>query len=165
MPVQPGLLGYNSTCSSQSAAPCTQSAGGQQSPMVTEINGIANQNDAEKCKACGHALDADESFAEHIVSVHLTVESSCNVCGEYSDDFIEHFKIHMEIRGGESESEPLVSIKRELFDTIKLEVPEDNKDLIVEDVSVNHEKEHNVGSVASRGKVYINPFYFSMNFP
>jgi len=50
---------------------------------------------ADGCKACGCGLDDGESLEEHLVSRHLTIEGQCDVCGEESDDFIDHFSIHL----------------------------------------------------------------------
>ena len=64
---------------------------------------------------------------------------------------------------GVSELDPLVSIKTELFDTIKMEVPDTvdcKKNEIVEDVPANPGKEREGSEVEGfSGKVYFNPFY------
>eukprot|EP00092_Neocalanus_flemingeri_P036489 GFUD01039731.1.p1 GENE.GFUD01039731.1~~GFUD01039731.1.p1 ORF type:complete len:255 (-),score=62.35 GFUD01039731.1:236-1000(-) len=49
----------------------------------------------DKCEACGTHLAFGETLMEHVVSVHLTIEGLCDICGEDSWDFIEHFKIHL----------------------------------------------------------------------
>ena len=82
MLAQPELLSDESkdTFSSEPTLLCSQT-GVKDSRLAAERNKIIGHNDAEaeKCKACGYVLETDESFAEHIVSVHLTIESSCNV--------------------------------------------------------------------------------------
>jgi len=50
---------------------------------------------ADRCKACGCCLDVGESLEEHLVSRHLTIEGQCDVCGDESVDFINHFRIHL----------------------------------------------------------------------
>lgn len=40
-----------------------------------------------ECEACGKAL-AQTRLDEHVVSVHLTIEGLCNICGEDMEDFV-----------------------------------------------------------------------------
>jgi len=159
MLAQPELLSDESkdTFSSEPTLLCSPT-GVKDSCLAVENNKIIDHKDAEKCKACGYVLETDESFAEHIVSVHLTIESSCNVCGEYSEDMIEHFKKHTEEY--ESEPEPMVSIKTELLSSIKTEVDDTRgciKKFIVEDVPIKHEEENKSNSEIEG--MYLNPFY------
>ena len=72
--------------------------------------------DRVKCEACGKALAADETLNEHVVSVHLTIEGLCNICGEDSEDFIEHFKVHLKSCNHEVELDTLDTIKKENID-------------------------------------------------
>ena len=48
-----------------------------------------------KCEVCHLTLAPDETWSEHVVSVHLTLEGLCNICGEDSFDFVNHFNVHL----------------------------------------------------------------------
>jgi len=48
-----------------------------------------------KCSACGYTLAFGETLDEHLVSLHLTTEGLCDICGEDPADFIDHFKKHL----------------------------------------------------------------------
>jgi len=62
--------------------------------LVNQIISSRKVDLASNCNACGLDLAIDETLFEHQVSKHLTVEGTCDICGEDSEDFIEHFKIH-----------------------------------------------------------------------
>ena len=69
-----------------------------------------------KCKACDYVLATDETLNEHLVSAHLTVECLCNICGGESEDFFDHFKIHLENYQEKVVSPPMVIVKAELVE-------------------------------------------------
>ena len=69
-----------------------------------------------KCKACDYYLATDETLNEHLVSAHLTVECLCNICGGESEDFFDHFKIHLENYQEKVVSPPMVTVKAELLE-------------------------------------------------
>jgi hypothetical protein len=71
------------------------------------------QEQRVKCEACGKALASDETLDEHVVSVHLTSEGLCNICGGDSEDFIEHFKVHLKSCNKVIELATLDTIKKE----------------------------------------------------
>jgi len=70
--------------------------------------------DPPMCKPCGYNLETDETLDEHIVSVHLTVEGLCDICGENSEDFLEHFQIHIGKLEDRYAEHPMVQIKIEM---------------------------------------------------
>ena len=73
---------------------------------------VHKHEDRVKCEACGKALAADETLDEHVVSVHLTIEGLCNICGEDSEDFVDHFKIHLKCCKDDDDLATLDSIKK-----------------------------------------------------
>ena len=52
---------------------------------------VAREGGQKACDACGAGLALDETLTEHLVSIHLTREGLCDICGEDSEDFVEHF--------------------------------------------------------------------------
>jgi len=70
--------------------------------------------DAPMCKPCGYILEPDETLDEHIVSVHLIAEGLCDICGENSEDFLEHFQIHIGKLEDRYAEHPMVQIKIEM---------------------------------------------------
>ena len=70
--------------------------------------------DPPMCKPCGYNLEPDETLDEHIVSVHLTAEGLCDICGENSKDFLEHFQIHIGKLEDRFTEHPMVQIKIEM---------------------------------------------------
>ena len=106
--------------------------------------------DRVKCEACGKALAADETLDEHVVSVHLTIEGLCNICGEDSEDFVDHFKVHFKSCNDDVELTTLDTIKKENLDI-------DNQNL--SDLVVKEECEED-GIENLKGKRwFVNPFY------
>jgi len=71
--------------------------------------------DPPMCKPCGYILKPDETLDEHIVSVHLTAEGLCDICGENSEDFLEHFQIHVGKLEDKYAEHPMVQIKIEMI--------------------------------------------------
>ena len=55
-------------------------------------------------------MASDETLPEHLVSIHMTTEGLCNICCKDSEDFFEHFKIHLK----KCASHPMVVVKAEL---------------------------------------------------
>ena len=49
----------------------------------------------KKCDVCDIPLEDDESMDEHIAVYHITVEGCCNVCGNNTEDVVNHFYDHM----------------------------------------------------------------------
>jgi hypothetical protein len=54
---------------------------------------LKNKND--KCVVCNIMLAKDESLDEHMVVAHITVEGCCNICGDDSEDLVDHIYNHM----------------------------------------------------------------------
>ena len=81
------------------------------SPQLSGLHGsqcsIFVTPEPEVCKPCGYTLEPDETLDEHIVSVHLSADGSCGICGENSEDFIEHFQSHVEKIEDRWEDDPI----------------------------------------------------------
>ena len=122
-----------------------------QSPPVG-LSRSADGPDNDKCEACGAVLAADETLLEHVVSIHLTMEGLCDICGEDSKDFVDHFKIHL--KGCKNPADlPMVLVKTEFIDK-----PDDNHNLInataITAVKTEVTDEND-------GRLVLNPFYIS----
>ena len=59
---------------------------------LVEANGKPESED--KCEVCCTIFSKDETFAEHVVSSHLTIEGLCDICGQDTDHFVDHFVTH-----------------------------------------------------------------------
>ena len=59
------------------------------------INYLKVPETEDKCGPCGRHLAPCETLTEHVVSVHLTIEDRCDICGENPQNFVEHFKDHI----------------------------------------------------------------------
>jgi len=70
--------------------------------------------DPPTCRPCGYILEPDETLDEHIVSVHLTAEGLCSICGRDSEDFLDHFKSHVAKIEDSYGEHPMVKIKIEI---------------------------------------------------
>jgi hypothetical protein len=103
-----------------------------------------------KCEACGKALAKDETLDEHVVSVHLTIEGLCNICGEDSEDFVDHFKVHLKSYKDDIELAPLDFIKKEISDV------NDNQNA---SLAAKEEYGQEVGETLKGKQWFINPFY------
>ena len=68
-------------------------------------NELIECKQVEKCKTCNKSLETDESMMEHIVSRHLDNVGNCEVCGEETDDVVEHFADHLEKKVNEVEND------------------------------------------------------------
>jgi len=72
-------------------------------------------DDFSLCEVCDSAFATSQAFGEHVLSIHLTVEGLCDICGESSDDFVEHFKLHL--RREDAAASPLpVDVKEECIE-------------------------------------------------
>ena len=112
---------------------------------------------AKRCEACGLMLAVNETFHEHVVSRHLTLEGLCDICGEDSADFIEHFQTHLKIQDQVLDPPPLDILEndvkeepRPLDENQNCEVVRDVKEIKCE------ESEVEVG-----GRWVVNPFFNS----
>ena len=91
------------------------------------------------------------------MSVHLTIEGLCNICGEDSEDFVDHFKIHLKCCKDDDDLATLDSIKKKK----RLDV-DDNKNFnkcIGIDLVVKEEHEEEGGETLKGKRWFINPFY------
>ena len=78
---------------------------------------VVREGGQKACDACGAGLAPDETLTEHLVSIHLTREGLCDICGEDPEDFVEHFfTAHL---GKELNNEEMRMVK------IKVEVMEE----------------------------------------
>merc|ERR1712048_902351 len=68
-----------------------------------ETNDYGKRNDVEKCKTCNKQLSRDESMLEHIMANHLDNVGACEVCGEDTEDVVEHSAAHLEKNDEEDE--------------------------------------------------------------
>merc|ERR1719369_1012162 len=77
--------------------------------------------DVSSCEVCDLAFSTSQAFGEHVLSVHLTVEGLCDICGGSSDDFVEHFKSHL--RRYDAAASPLpVNVKEECIEQNQEEI-------------------------------------------
>eukprot|EP00092_Neocalanus_flemingeri_P021622 GFUD01023452.1.p1 GENE.GFUD01023452.1~~GFUD01023452.1.p1 ORF type:complete len:674 (-),score=165.11 GFUD01023452.1:81-2102(-) len=106
-----------------------------------------------RCEACGRNLAADETLKEHVVCVHMTIEGLCDICGEDSRDFLEHFKIHLCYQSGLIV--PPNTVKLGCLDIV--DVNQNHTDCMEKVNSVKEESTENVKD----GERVINPFYCS----
>jgi len=94
--------------------------------------------DVSSCEVCDLAFSTSQAFGEHVLSVHLTVEGLCDICGGSSDDFVEHFKSHL--RRYDAAASPLpVNVKEECIEQNQEEI-------------ATHERPF-------EGQFSLNPFY------
>ena len=115
---------------------------------IAFVDTVDTQKFETKCEACGKALAKDETLDEHVVSVHLTIEGLCNICGEDSEDFVDHFKVHLKSYKDDIELAPLESIKKEIPDVNDNQ----NSKAVYEEVD---------GETGKGKRWFINPFYSS----
>jgi len=70
-------------------------------------------DDVSWCEVCDLASASSQAFGEHVLSIHLTVEGLCDICGGSSDDFVEHFKLHLRREDAAASPLPAVDVKEE----------------------------------------------------
>ena len=113
-------------------------------------------NGGDKCDVCGLMLAVNETLEEHEVSRHLTVDGLCDICGEDSEDFIEHFKIHLKIKSQELQLPSLGM----LGNVVKEETMSVDDNQVVDSDSIEVKEEKGEGSeIKGGGRWVANPFY------
>ena len=129
-------------------------------PMQSSSPPVAAYSPAEtpyqdNCEACGADLASDETLMEHVVSNHLTIEGLCDICGEDSEDFVDHFKIHL-VSCQNKMKIPRVMVKQEFLDK-----PDDNQNYVGnKEASFNTEASEE-NEVLAYGQWILNPYYSS----
>jgi len=106
-----------------------------------------------RCEACGAVLASDETLPEHLVSIHLTIEGLCDICGEDSEDFLEHFKIHQGKSNDYVAPSPMVTVKSELLENTDFN--QSYLDMNMNENTVKGETKEEVGRFVR------NPFFSS----
>ena len=112
---------------------------------------------AKRCEACGLMLANNETFHEHVVSRHLTLEGLCDICGEDSEDFIEHFQTHLTTQDQVLDSPPLDILEND----VKEEPLPLDENQNCEDVKEVKENKCEETEVEGGGRWVVNPFFNS----
>ena len=68
-----------------------------------------------KCEVCNVEMSQGETQLEHVVNTHMSIDGSCDICGEDSLDFMEHFKVHQNF-GAKWVKNPLYNDKAGMAD-------------------------------------------------